>query len=50
MVSDYHIRQYEQMYASTRGLLELIEECCGEIRNFNILDLACGGGGMFIIC
>lgn len=49
MVDEYHIRQYDQMYESTRCLLEFIEECVGPIGAQHILNIACVGP-MSTIC
>ena len=41
---DYHVRQYETMYETTRGLLELADECVGDMGDRLNADVACGAG------
>ena len=48
MVHDYHVRQYTTMYESTRGLLDFMEECAGEMGERRIADVACGGGANLV--
>lgn len=44
MVDDYHLRQYEQCYETTTGLMQLAEDCVGSIDSRRVLDVACGAG------
>jgi SAM-dependent methyltransferase len=43
-MNDYHERQYEQCYESTRCLLDFVGDTAGDLRGQRILDVACGGG------
>jgi len=45
---DYHIRQYENIYETTRGLLELMDECIPDMSARKIADVACGAGANVI--
>lgn len=45
MVSEYHIRQYEEIYGSTREMIRFMAECLGpNSGSLDLLDVACGGG------
>ncbi len=42
---EYHSRQYQQIYETTKALLEFVDEVAGKKQNDQrILDAACGGG------
>jgi SAM-dependent methyltransferase len=41
---EYHSRQYEQVYETTKALLDLVSEVTGNRSDLRILDAACGGG------
>ena len=44
MNHDYHERQYEQCYDTTRRLLEFIDDTVGDVGHQQLLDVACGAG------
>jgi trans-aconitate methyltransferase len=48
MVHDYHMKQYETMFECTRGLLEFMDECVGEMGERRIADVACGAGANIV--
>ena len=41
---DYHIRQYETMYETTRGILELMDHHIPDMGSRSLVDVASGGG------
>jgi len=44
MSFDYHERQYQQCYDTTRRLLEFVDDTVGGVGEQQILDMACGAG------
>lgn len=45
---DYHVRQYETIYESTRGLLELMDDCIPDMGARVNADVACGAGANIV--